>query len=47
MNIPLLAVKEICDMKIPMDIDFDEGLVVSRYFEEAYFKVEEQESHGD
>jgi carbamoyl-phosphate synthase large subunit len=37
-NIPLLAVKTICDMKIPGEIDFEEGMVVSRYFKEVFFK---------
>ncbi|MEM2143837.1 MAG: ATP-grasp domain-containing protein [Candidatus Jordarchaeaceae archaeon] len=37
-NIPLLAVKETCNMKIPANIDFKEGLMVSRYFEEVFFE---------
>lgn len=43
-NIPFLAVKEACNMKVPTNIDFDEGLVVSRYFEEVYFNIKEAKS---
>jgi carbamoyl-phosphate synthase large subunit len=44
-NIPLLAVKEACNMRITTNIDFDEGLVVSRYFEEVFFNISELKSH--
>lgn len=43
-NIPFLAVKEICNMGIPTNIDFDEGLVVSRYFGQVFFRIEEAKS---
>lgn len=36
-NIPFLALREICNMKIPNNIDFKEGVVMSRYFEEVFF----------
>ena len=38
-NIPLLAVKEACGMKIPNDVGFEEGIVFSRFFDEVFFKV--------
>ncbi|MFX0095819.1 MAG: ATP-grasp domain-containing protein, partial [Candidatus Hodarchaeota archaeon] len=37
-NIPYLALREICNMRIPSQIDFEEGLFLSRYFEETYIK---------
>lgn len=44
-NIPLLAVKEMCNLKIPPNIEFKEGLVLSRYLEEVFFKIDEVKSH--
>jgi carbamoyl-phosphate synthase large subunit len=38
-NIPVLAVKEICNMNIPKNIDFREGVVLSRYFDEVFFNI--------
>lgn len=46
-NIPLLAVKEISNMKIPTNINFMEGLVVSRYFKEVFFKTDEAKSYDN
>jgi carbamoyl-phosphate synthase large subunit len=37
-NIPLLAVEMMCGVKIPDNISFNEGLIISRYFEEVFFK---------
>jgi carbamoyl-phosphate synthase large subunit len=39
-NIPNLALRETCNMKIPSKIDFEDGLILTRYFEEVYFKKE-------
>jgi carbamoyl-phosphate synthase large subunit len=38
-NIPLLAVQEACGMKIPKDVEFEEGVVFSRVFDEVFFKI--------
>jgi carbamoyl-phosphate synthase large subunit len=35
-NIPYLALRDICNMRIPSQIDFEDGLILSRYFEETY-----------
>ena len=43
-NIPLLAVKETCNIKIPTNIDFEEGIILSRYFDEVTFKLPKGES---
>jgi carbamoyl-phosphate synthase large subunit len=43
-NIPLLAVKEMCNLKISSNIHFKEGLVVSRYLEEVFFDIDELRS---
>ena len=40
-NIPYLALKDICNMRIPSQIDFEDGLILSRYFEEIYIKGKE------
>ena len=37
-NLPLLAVMDALGMKLPDSFDFKEGLVLSRYFEEVYFR---------
>lgn len=46
-NIPLFAVKQACNMSIPSEIDFDEGLVISRYFGETVFHIDELKSRGN
>ena len=38
-NIPCIALRNIRNKRIPAQIDFEEGLILSRYFEEAYFKA--------
>lgn len=43
-NIPLLAVREMCNLRILPNIEFKEGLVVSRYLEEVFFQIDEVES---
>lgn len=40
-NIPLMALNEICNVEIPKDLDFVDGLAVSRYFKEIFFKIDE------
>ncbi len=37
-NIPYLALREICSMGVPSHIDFEDGLFLSRYFEQTYSK---------
>lgn len=37
-NIPLLAVNDMCGLKIPTEIEFEEGVIASRYFKEVFFK---------
>ncbi len=43
-NIPLLAVRETCNLSVPRSVDFKEGLVVSRYLEEVFFDINEVKS---
>ena len=43
-NIPLLAVRETCNLSIPPNVDFKEGLVVSRYFDEVFFEIDKVKS---
>ena len=38
-NIPCIALRDIRNKRIPSHIDFEEELILSRYFEEAYFKA--------
>ncbi len=40
-NIPYLALRDICNMRIPSQVDFEDGLILSRYFEETYVKSKE------
>jgi carbamoyl-phosphate synthase large subunit len=40
-NIPFLAVREICGMKIPTNVCFEDGVFLSRYFDETIFKFSE------
>ncbi len=40
-NIPYLALREICGKRIPSKIDFEDGLILSRYFEEIYVRSKE------
>jgi carbamoyl-phosphate synthase large subunit len=44
-NIPLLAVQEICNLKILTKVDFMEGIVLSRCFDEVFFNIQEAKSH--
>jgi carbamoyl-phosphate synthase large subunit len=46
-NIPLIVLNEICDMKTPTSLDFIEGIAMSRYFEEAYFRIDEAKCYDD
>jgi carbamoyl-phosphate synthase large subunit len=38
-NIPFLAVQEACGMKIPNYVEFEEGVVFSRFFDEVFFQI--------